>query len=79
MQSQKRAGEDNPFGSGQDEVKVKPSALQVPDVHEAMRLAGVKDVALSPKERQSDRRQRVICFCGDRSCGIGPFTQVVEE
>ncbi len=57
----------------QDQEMPKPLSIQLPDVHESMRLAGVRDV--TPKSK----RQRVICCCGSRGCGIGPMTRVEEE
>lgn len=77
--------------------EAKPLALKTPDAHEAMRLAGVRDLtkeelesaeaaqAEGQEEEQDEanasarKRLRACCFCGDRSCRIGPFTQTVEE
>ena len=73
IQKQRGAGRD-PFGA-QDEAlaTTKPLSVQGPDVHESMRLAGVKDVA-TPKERNLRR----ICCCGNPGCGIGPMTTIEE-
>lgn len=82
MQKQKGAGDD-PWGSAQDgeQVKIKVPDFKLPDVHESMRLAGAKDLVLSPTDSQgrAQRRQRLLCCCGMRGCGIGPMTQTYEE
>lgn len=74
MQKQKRADEADPFNnSEQEQIKFKPAELKVPDIHETMKLAGVKDIA--PKQKQGGHKQ--ICCCGSPSCSIGPFTITV--
>lgn len=83
MQKQKQAGTGDPFGSEQEaeQLSVKPLSVQIPDAHETMKLAGVKDVKLSSDQsRQAGGKELiVICFCGKRQCGIGPMTLVVEK
>ncbi len=79
MLKQRMAGDDAPDGVQASELDMpKPSSLQVPDVHEAMRLAGVKDLVLPNDRRGAEKRQRVLCFCGVPGCGIGPMTRVEE-
>lgn len=83
MQNQRRVGWGE-VGTSQDEARseIKPLSLEVPDVHEAMRLAGAKDIQLSQQGSQGNRRDqsrmRLLCCCGDRGCGIGPMTQIEE-
>jgi hypothetical protein len=93
QQKQKGAGGD-PFGSQEEEqLKVKPLELKVPDVHEVMKMAGAKDVVLDSQGRKTDqgreqasgrdgkrrdKRYRLLCCCGVRGCGIGPFTKTEE-
>lgn len=46
-----RGSGSTPFGLQSDEqVKVKPLSLQLPDVHESMRLAGVKDARIQSSD-----------------------------
>jgi hypothetical protein len=60
MQNQKRAeAESLSFGSVQseEELKIKPLQIEVPDVHETMKLAGVKDLKLDQtKSRNGIKR-----------------------
>lgn len=75
MFKQKQIGAE-PFGAQDQElVKTKPLSVQGPDVHESLKLAGVKDLALDSK----NRRRRLLCCCGVSGCQIGPMTQVQEE
>lgn len=76
MFKQKQIGDQDPFGNQDQSFQApKPLSIQVPDVHESMRLAGALDLKLDPKEK----RQRLLCCCGERGCGIGPMTQAEDE
>jgi len=72
------------FDSQDQEVAMpKPLSFSVPDVHESMRLAGVKDLELevaeaATKEGSAPKRRRLLCCCGQRECGLGPMTQIEE-
>jgi hypothetical protein len=91
QQKQKGAGGD-PFGSQDEEqLKIKPLELKVPDVHEVMKMAGAKDVVLDSQGRKTDqgrdqasdrgrrdKKYRLLCCCGVSGCGIGPFTKTEE-
>jgi hypothetical protein len=95
MMNQKQAGGGSPWGTAQaqEQVEIKPPAFEVPDIHEEMRLAGVKDIeqangqgqgeeqkdSRDPARAQRGERTRVICCCGSVGCRIGPFTNVVRE
>lgn len=74
MQRQKKAGEGgDPFNQAeQDQITIKPASLKVPDVHETMKLAGVRDMKL--KITKKGKAKVMICCCGVDSCRIGPFT-----
>lgn len=74
MQRLKQPGSD-PCGMPDDDgLKIKPLSLQLPDVHESMRLAGKTDLALDPRQPRS----RLLCCCGRPGCSIGPMTQIEE-
>jgi hypothetical protein len=74
MLKQKQFGSD-PFGTQTEDVlRTKPLSVEVPDIHETMRLAGVLDLNLGSAER----RKRLLCCCGSPGCSIGPMSQVEE-
>jgi hypothetical protein len=81
MQGQKKAGEGDSFSLVLEDIKLKPATFQGPDVHEAMRLAGVKDLKLDPSKPRGKPEKRVtlLCCCGVSGCGIGPMTKTEEE
>ena len=81
MFKQREAGSTPSGLQSEDQVTVKPLSLQLPDVHESMRLAGVEDVRLdqSPAPGPRSKERRVLCCCRQPGCGIGPMTYVEEQ
>ena len=76
MFKQRNAG-STPNEQSSDQLEIKPLSIQLPDVHESMKLAGVRDV--TPAPARPGKRVRLICCCGARGCGIGPMTGQEEE
>lgn len=67
----------------QQDFKIKPLSIQTPDVHEALRLAGVRDLLEDEQSAEANkldnRRRSILCCCGVRGCSIGPMTQYEEN
>lgn len=69
--------------SATEDFKVKPVVSGF-NVHDAMAMAGVQDVSEEEQQEaaeeaeQRGKQSRLLCCCGARGCGIGPFTRTEE-
>ena len=65
-----KAGENDPFGSSQEQKLLKTKPLEAPfDPHKTAKLLGQESVT-------ANRGERVLCCCGAPGCSIGPMTRV---
>lgn len=64
----------DPFATKEDQdTKVKPLSVKGPDIHESLKLAGIKSLK-DPKNKKT----KLLCCCGVPGCTIGPMTKTQE-